>query len=71
MKKKDIDDKTNSIFNNIDSSNFYVSYNIYIVREGDTVDSIIEKYSTSEEELKKYNNLSNLKIGDKIIIPSK
>ena len=69
--KEQLNDKINSIFNNIGDANVYVSYNVYIIREGDTIDSIIEKYETTEDELKKYNNLSDLKIGDKIIIPSK
>ena len=48
----------------------YVSYNVYILREGDTIESVIDKYQTNEEELKKYNNLNDLKLGDKLIIPA-
>lgn len=66
-----VNDKINSIFSNVGDSNTYVSYNVYIIREGDTIESIIEKYATNEELLKKYNNLSDLKLGDKIIIPAK
>ena len=69
--KEEVNDKINSLFSNVGDSSIYVSYNVYIIREGDTVDSIIEKYGTCEEELKKYNNLSDLKLGDKIIIPAK
>lgn len=70
-KKENINDKINSIFSNVGDGDLYISYNVYIIREGDTVDSIMEKYSITEEDLKKYNNLSDLKLGDKIIIPAK
>lgn len=69
--KEEVKEKINSIFSNVDDNSCYVTYNVYIIREGDTVESIIEKYETNEDELKKYNNLSDLKLGDKIIIPAK
>lgn len=47
----------------------YVTYKVYIVRENDTIESIIEKYDVSLDELKKYNVVNDIKIGDKIIIP--
>ena len=60
--------------NIFDDSNFktelYVEYNVYILREGDTIDTILDKYNTTIDELKDYNNLDDLKIGDKIIIPN-
>ena len=70
INKSDLNNKINSLFSNIGEDNMYVSYNVYIIREGDTIEEIINKYNVSEEELKKYNDLSNLKLGDKIIIPS-
>lgn len=73
-KSNNIEDKKiipNSIFGNIKDSDIYVSYNVYIIREGDTIESIIEKYDADLEEVKQYNDLSNLKLGDKIIIPAK
>lgn len=48
----------------------YVTYKICIVREGDSIMTILEKYGISEEELSKYNDLKDIKIGDKIIIPT-
>lgn len=70
-KIEEVEEKINSIFNNgsFDSEE-YVTYNVFILREGDTLDSIIEKYCVTEEELKKYNDLSNLQLGDKLIIPN-
>ena len=60
-----------SLFDNIDeSSETYKSYKVYIVREGDDLEFIMEKYSTTREIIEQYNDLKELKIGDKIIIPS-
>ena len=70
IEKEEINDKINSLFSNTKEGNIYVSYNVYIIREGDTIETILNKYSITEDELKKYNDLSNLKLGDKIIIPS-
>lgn len=44
----------------------------YVVQKGDTLYSISNKYNTTVDELKKYNNLSNniLSIGQSLNIPS-
>lgn len=55
--------------NSLISDDAYVEYNVYILRNQDTIETILEKYNTSIEILKEYNDLDNLKIGDKIIIP--
>ena len=68
---EEVEEKINTIFNNSSFNNdVYVTYNVFILRDGDTLDSIMEKYNVTEEELKKYNDLSNLQLGDKIIIPN-
>lgn len=48
----------------------YKSYKVYIVREGDTIDTIMQKYGVSKSDLENYNDLSNININDKILIPS-
>lgn len=48
----------------------YKSYKVYIVREGDTIESILEKYGVTKTDLESYNDLSTLNINDKILIPS-
>lgn len=61
-----------SIFDSFDDKmENYASYKVYIVREEDTIESILVKYSIAREELEMYNNLKEIKIGDKLIIPSK
>lgn len=69
--KIDVKEKIDSIFNSFSSdSETFVTYSICIIREGDTIESIMDKYGVSEELLKEYNNLRDLKIGDKLIIPN-
>ena len=60
-----------SLFTSLDSSEeTFSTYSIYILRQEETVQSLIEKYHVTKEELENYNDLSNLTIGSKIIIPN-
>lgn len=60
-----------SLFNNFDDSNeTFSTYKIYIVKETDTVESIVLNYGITKELLSEYNDISDIKIGDKLIIPS-
>lgn len=52
----------------IDDKDF-ATYKIYIIKEGDGVENILKNYNVSRELLEEYNDLNDLKIGDKIIIP--
>ena len=62
--------KVESLFTKfLDDEDTYSTYKVYIVRENDTIESIIEKYSITKEELEEYNDLDNIKLFDKIIIP--
>lgn len=65
------DDKVEntSIFNIDEDSETYGTLLVYIVRENETINSIITKYNTTIEELEKYNDLKDLSIGTKLIIP--
>ncbi len=58
-----------SIFNINEESESYGTLLVYIVRENETINSIITKYNTTVEELEKYNDLKDLSIGTKLIIP--
>ena len=53
-----------------DSDETFATYSVYIVRQNDTIESIMEKYQVSREDLDNYNDLGNLTIGMKIIIPA-
>lgn len=59
-----------SIFNNFDEKNDkYVTYSVHIYREKDDLNEIMKNYNVTKEELEEYNDLSNLTLGNKIIIP--
>ena len=59
-----------SLFENInESEETYSTYSVYILREEETISSLIEKYKTTKEELESYNDITNLSVGSKIIIP--
>ena len=48
----------------------YLTYKVYVFKEGDSVDSIIEKYNVSKDDLSDYNDLDSIKVGSKVVIPS-
>lgn len=64
------DNNDTSIFNSFsDDKEMYKTYKIYIVREGDMLESIMEKYNVTREILEQYNDLNEINLGDKLIIP--
>ena len=70
--KNDIvyNEEINNITNNIiDSDNKYITYKVYIVRSGDTIESICKKYNVTIDDIKDYNDITNINVSDKIIIP--
>ena len=65
-----IEEKEEINIMNIEEDNeTYGTFVVYIIRQNETVNSILEKYNTSIEELEKYNDLKNKNIGTKLIIP--
>lgn len=69
-KEETINDNMNSIFNSFDSKeDKYVSYYVHIVRDGENIDEICLKYGVSIDEIKEYNNIDQVALGNKIIIP--
>lgn len=69
---KDNEEKisVSSIFDNFGDNETFSSYYVYFFRENDTIENIMQKYNVTKENLSLYNNLSEIKIGDKIIVPS-
>mgnify|MGYP004668136703 FL=1 len=57
------------LFSNLDDTETYTTYYVYIVKEEDTIDKILVKYGISKDELESYNDITNIKPGDKVIIP--
>ena len=60
----------NSLFSNLnDETDTYGTFIVYIVRQNETLNSIIEKYHTNVEEVEKYNDIKDINVGTKLIIP--
>jgi len=60
---------TADLFSNLDNTETYTTYYVYIVKEDDTIDKILTKYKVTKEDLELYNNIAEIKPGDKIIVP--
>ena len=63
-------EETKDLFLNLeDDKDTYGTCVVYMVRQNESIHEIIEKYHTSMEEVEKYNNLKEISIGSKLIIP--
>lgn len=69
LKEEKVEEK-NILLESITENESYSTYRIYIVREGDSIESILQKYDIPKGLLEGYNDLKDVKIGDKIIIPT-
>lgn len=67
---EDSRDNVSDIFSNLDSDQAYRTYKVYIVRENDTIEQILEQFKVTKEELENYNDLSSITVGLKLIIPA-
>lgn len=65
---KQVMDSIFSAFANTDET--YSTYSVYILREDDNLEEVMAKYNTNREALSEYNDLDNLKVGAKLIIPT-
>lgn len=59
------------LFSNLDNTETYTTYYVYIVKDDDTVEKILTKYDINKEDFENYNDINNIKAGDKVIIPKK
>ena len=67
----DLKTKQMPIFETFDSNNeTFVTYNVHIVREEDNIETICLKYGVTREDISYYNDISIIKLGDKLIIPT-
>lgn len=58
-----------SIIENTNIEEDYITYHIHLVKINETIDSIAKDYKIDKEKLIELNDITNLQIGDKIIIP--
>ncbi len=69
IKSEEENDKQD-LFKEINDDKAYSIYHVYVFSDNDTLENILSKYKVTKEELEEINDLSNLKPGVKIIIPS-
>jgi len=67
--RKPLEPVEKKIFHIESNEDTYGTFIVYIMRQNETINTILEKYQASIEEVEKYNDISNLMIGSKIIIP--
>ncbi len=66
-----IDANVGSLFSSFrDEDETFATYSIYIVRGNETIEEIMDKYKVKREQLEDYNDLTNIQIGSKLIIPT-
>lgn len=70
LERKENEENPKSIFEDLDENERYSVYKVHIVTENDTIENILQKYEITKEELEAYNDLKDMQIGDKLIIPS-
>ena len=58
-----------SIINSINSEESYITYHVHTVTTSDTLETIGNQYNISINELKRLNNIEELSLGLKLIIP--
>lgn len=70
-KPKNTTIKVNSLFANLgDDNDTFTTYSVYIMREGDTVEKVMDQYQVKKEDLEMYNDLSTIQLNSKVIIPT-
>ena len=68
--KEDMKESEETIIQNVNPmDDSYATYHIHIVNSGETVETICTMYHSNLGLLSEYNDMSQVNIGDKIIIP--
>ena len=63
--------KVDSLFANLgDESDTFTTYSVYIMRENDSIEKVMDKYKVDKEQLQDYNDLSKIELNSKVIIPT-
>ncbi len=65
-----IKDEDKEIILNAQLDDDYMTYHVHIVRDGETLETIADKYKTTVETIKKYNSVETLELKNKLIIPA-
>lgn len=63
------EENKNMVMNSIDDKDEYVTYHVHIVNNEETIESICKSYDVNMDLLSDYNDISNISVNDKLIIP--
>ena len=67
---RNMEETKKQLLNNVSvNDDNFITYQIHIVKENDSLETILSKYKVSLEELKEYNEFNSLSLGMKLIIP--
>lgn len=70
QEENNLKEETPSLFSSLrDDEDTFATYSVYILRQDETLQTILDKYKVTKEDLEDYNDLSTITIGSKIIIP--
>ena len=68
--KTEINESTiDGLLSTVNENKSYITYKVHIFRNGDSIESISDKYNVSIEDIKEYNDINTVNIGDKILVP--
>lgn len=68
--KEDMKESEETIIKNVNPmDDSYATYHIHIVKQGETVETICTMYHSNLNLLSDYNDMNEITVGDKIIIP--
>ncbi len=56
------------VFNEAEET--YKAYTVYIMRKNDSINTVLDRYNITKEQLEEYNDLSQIELGSKVIIPT-
>lgn len=62
-------DEEKDIISSIEAKDDYMMYHLHIVKETETIESICTLYGLSKDEILNINNVTNVNVNDKLLIP--
>lgn len=62
-------DEEKDIISSIEAKDDYMMYHLHIVKETETIESICTLYGLSKDEILNINNITNVNVNDKLLIP--
>lgn len=69
--KEEVTNNIQSIFRVFnDAEETYKTYTVYIMRKNDSINTVLDRYQITKEQLEEYNDLSKIELGSKVIIPT-